>query len=320
VPGQINPSKPTAVAAHGPRAGVEMLSFGSVFLEIVFGECERLPLPGEEIYIDSFAFSCGGAINSAVAASRAGAVAGLATLLGDDLGSRLVEEHCAREGVDLSASEWVSGPIAGITVALNFDGDRAFISHMPPRPPGQEAEVKRWSDVLQRVRPAWCYLHAGPGIAELMAKAATVGTKVALDTNFGEIDAFAETVVECARLAELFLPTEEELLRLTGAPGLSAGIAIASAWCPRVVVKRGPAGAIAVEGGQATEVTEGLQDVEVMDRTGAGDAFAGAVIAKLVRGAGFLEAVAAGNTAGSEAVARLGSAGEMREPGKEHRL
>jgi hypothetical protein len=37
-------------------------------------------------------------------------------------------------------------------------------------------------------------------------------------------------------------------------------------------------------------------------------------------GAGFLEAVAAGNTAGSEAVARLGSAGEMREPGKEHRL
>ena len=58
----------------------------------------------------------------------------------------------------------------------------------------------------------------------------------------------------------------------------------------------------------------------VQDRTGAGDAFAGAVIAKLVRGAGLLEAVAAGNTAGSEAVARLGSAGEMREPGKEHRL
>ncbi|MGD0810631.1 MAG: PfkB family carbohydrate kinase [Acidimicrobiales bacterium] len=58
----------------------------------------------------------------------------------------------------------------------------------------------------------------------------------------------------------------------------------------------------------------------MQDRTGAGDAFAGAVIAKLLRGAGFLEAVAAGNTAGSEAVSRLGSAGEMREPGKDHRL
>ena len=30
--------------------------------------------------------------------------------------------------------------------------------------------------------------------------------------------------------------------------------------------------------------------------------------------------MAAGNTAGSGAVARLGSAGEMREPEKEHRL
>lgn len=289
-------------------------------MEIAFGHCERLPLPGEEIYIDSFAFSCGGAINSAVAASRAGAVAGLASLLGDDLGSRLVEEHCGREHVDLSPSERVSGPIAGITVALNFNGDRAFISHMPPEPPGQEAEVKRWAEVLRRVRPAWCYLHPGPGVAELMAVAATTGTRVALDTNFGEIDAFAQTVVQCAKLADLFLPTEEELLRLTGATDLPSGIAVAGAWCPRIAVKRGGAGATAYEEGRATEVTEGLLDVVVQDRTGAGDAFAGAVIAKLVRGEGFLEAVAAGNTAGSEAVARLGSAGEMREPGKEYRL
>jgi ribokinase len=58
-------------------------------------------------------------------------------------------------------------------------------------------------------------------------------------------------------------------------------------------------------------VTEGLEDVVAMDRTGAGDAFAGAMIGSLVRGAGLLEAVAAGNRAGSRAVARLGAVGEM---------
>ena len=87
----------------------------------------------------------------------------------------------------------------------------------------------------------------------------------------------------------------------------------------------GPGGAIAVERGESTEVTEGLEDVVARDRTGAGDAFAGAMIGTLVRGAGFLEAVAAGNTAGSEAVARLGAAGEVpvqrrARRGKEHRL
>ena len=57
-----------------------------------------------------------------------------------------------------------------------------------------------------------------------------------------------------------------------------------------------------------------------MDRTGAGDAFAGALIGALVRGAGFLEAVVAGNRAGSEAVATLGAGGDMRAHGLEHRL
>ena len=78
-----------------------------------------------------------------------------------------------------------------------------------------------------------------------------------------------------------------------------------------MVVKRGPAGAIAVERGKSTEVIEGLEDVVARDRTGAGDAFAGAMIGTLVRGAGLLEAVAAGNAAGSQAVARLGAAGEV---------
>ena len=59
---------------------MDVISFGSVFLEIVFGHLERLPLPGEEIYVDPFAFSCGGAVTIAVAARRAGASAGLATV------------------------------------------------------------------------------------------------------------------------------------------------------------------------------------------------------------------------------------------------
>jgi sugar/nucleoside kinase (ribokinase family) len=93
----------------GRAPGIEVISFGPVFLEIVFGHFEELPRPGEEIYVDPFAFSCGGALTIAVEASRAGASAGLATLLGDDLGSRLVMEYSLREGIDLSPSQRVKG-------------------------------------------------------------------------------------------------------------------------------------------------------------------------------------------------------------------
>jgi sugar/nucleoside kinase (ribokinase family) len=290
---------------------MDLISFGQVFLEVVFGHLDQLPLPGEEIFIDPFAFSLGGAITVAVTASQGGVSAGLATLLGDDLGSRLAEEHSRRVGVDLSASQRVSGAVAGITVVLNFEADRAFISHRPPALAGLQPETQRWTEVLRRQKPSWCYLHAGDGMVEVVREARSLGTRVALDLTFGAIEKYPDQVVECARFADVFLPNEEELRRLTRTPDLAEGTALASSWCPRVVVKRGAAGATVVENGHMVEVTEGLRAVVARDRTGAGDAFAGALIAAMVHGAALVDAVAAGNTAGSLAVAQLGAVGEV---------
>lgn len=145
----------------------------------------------------------------------------------------------------------------------------------------------------------------------VLAAARAQGTRVALDVNLEEVDAFPEVVVRCARLADVFLPNAEELLRLTGTRDVEDAIDLAAGWCPWLVVKRGAKGAIAVDRRTATEVTEGLEDVVVRDRTGAGDAFAGAMIGRVARGSTLLEAVAAGNAAGSEAVARLGAAGTL---------
>jgi sugar/nucleoside kinase (ribokinase family) len=293
---------------------MELIAFGTMFLEIVFGDVLSLPAPGEEIFADEFAVSCGGAVTAASAASRMGVSAGLSTLLGEDLGSRVVEEYCRRAGVDLSASQRVTGPAAGITVVVNYAGDRAFISYLPPRAQTESREHERWLEVLRRERPAWCYLHAHRGMAGLMREAHELGIRVAVDVGLNEIAADPAAVVACARLADVFLPNAEELLRLTRAPSLAAAIDTAVSWGPPVVVKRGADGAIvAGQPGQAgqTEVTEGIRPVRVRDRTGAGDAFAGALIGALCQGASITEAVAAGNAAGSDTVSRLGAVGEV---------
>ncbi len=112
---------------------MDMISFGMLFLELVFGQLDRLPGPGEEVFTDEFAISCGGAITSATAAAAAGARAGLCTVLGEDLGSQLAIEHCAARGIDTSPSTRVDRPAAGITVVLNFAGDRGFVTHVPPQ-------------------------------------------------------------------------------------------------------------------------------------------------------------------------------------------
>ncbi len=297
---------------------MDLIAFGTMFLEIVFGDVPSLPAPGEEIFADEFAISCGGAVTAASAASRMGVSAGLSTLLGDDLGSRVVEEYCHRAGVDLSASQRVTGPAAGITVVVNYAGDRAFLSYLPLRAQTESREHERWLEVLRRERPAWCYLHAHLGMAGLIREARDLGIRVAVDVGLNEIAANPAAVLACARLADVFLPNAEELLRLTGAPSLSAAIGTAASWGPPVIVKRGASGAIvAGQPGRAgqTEVTEGIKRVRVRDRTGAGDAFAGALIGALCNGASITEAAAAGNAAGSDTVSRLGAVGEVAVEG-----
>lgn len=297
-------------------APMDLIAFGTVFLEIVFGQVTALPGPGEEIYADEFAISCGGgAVTVASAARRFGVRAGLAALLGDDLGSRVVEEHCQRLGVNLAPSRYAPGPVAGITVVLNFDADRAFVSYVPPRPPGEPSEKGRWLDVLRQYRPAWCYLHAGAGGLGPVREARSLGTRIALDLALNDIADDRDAVMSCVRLADVFLPNTEELMRLTRATTLDDALAAASSWCPCVVVKRGADGATVLGETGRIDVTDGLRQVEVRDRTGAGDAFAGALIGALCTGASITEAVAAGNEAGSLTVSMLGAVGEVEVEG-----
>ncbi|MHB1594048.1 MAG: carbohydrate kinase family protein [Streptosporangiaceae bacterium] len=288
-----------------------MISFGTVFLELVFGQVRRLPRPGQEVFTDEFAISCGGAVTSATAAAAAGVRAGLCTVLGDDVGSRLVIDHCAAAGVDLGPSLRVDRAAAGISVVLNFDGDRGFVTHVPPAAAGEPDQAGRWQEVLRRERPAWCYLHAGAGIAPVLRTARDLGCKIMLDTSLGDRQDVA-TTIECARLADVFVPNADELKTLTGTPDVHAAIAAGAAWGADLVVTRGTAGAlVAPAGGPVAEVTAGVREVVARDLTGAGDAFAGALIAALIGGASLTQAAAAGNAAGSAAVTRLGAVGEV---------
>lgn len=294
---------------------MDVISFGSVFLELVFGHISGLPAPGQEIFTDEFAISCGGAVSCATAARRAGATAGLCTLLGHDLGSQVVVEHCEREGIDLSPTAWVHRRVTGITTVFNFEGDRSFVTHVPQRPAGEPPEAARWRDVLRSYRPAWCYLHAGPGMQGVLREARDLGIRTLLDVAPRETERWASDVIDCVRLADIFVPNSAELAVLTGADRPESAVAAAAQWGTSVVVKRGGDGAMIVGPDGILLVTDGVAAVEVADRTGAGDAFAGAMVAALARGAPLPDAVVAGNAAGSAAVARLGAVGPVEVEG-----
>jgi sugar/nucleoside kinase (ribokinase family) len=309
------------VRPGGAAGSPSVLVIGGLFLEVVFGDIGELPRPGTEVFSSSFGISWGGAVTVAIAVRHAGASVGLVAPLGEDLTSLVIDQFCLHNGIDVSVAQRVPGVASGVTVALNFQHDRALITYHPERVGGRRHSHGWWIEAIRRARPQWIYLHAGPEAVEVVAEARALGCRVALDVDLGTVTHHRDAVLKCLPNADLFLPNEQEMLHLAGAsqtePAMSLDEAVGklASLCGTVVVKRGFAGAVVAREGMLQKVSEGLHDVDVLDRTGAGDSFAGALIGGLVQGRPLQEAVAAANAAGSRAVGRLGAVGALQLAG-----
>jgi ribokinase len=105
---------------------------------------------------------------------------------------------------------------------------------------------------------------------------------------------------------DVLLPNEEEAAALAGddAPERAAR-ALAGRAAPEIVVTLGRGGALWTDGAEVVRVA--AEPAEVVDTTGAGDAFAAGLLTARLAGAGPREALAAGCGAAAVAVARVGA-------------
>jgi len=95
-------------------------------------------------------------------------------------------------------------------------------------------------------------------------------------------------------------------LELTGSVDLNLQMQTLGRFYGRVVIKRGVAGA-AVGGRNGVQLSMPAPPSDVIDTTGAGDAFAAAFIARELRGGQVEDCLKAGIAAGAEAVTRVGA-------------
>ena len=98
----------------------------------------------------------------------------------------------------------------------------------------------------------------------------------------------------------------DEALELTGSVDLNLQMQTLGRFYGRVVIKRGVAGA-AVGGRNGVQLSMPAPPSDVIDTTGAGDAFAAAFIARELRGGQVEDCLKAGIAAGAEAVTRVGA-------------
>lgn len=275
----------------------------------------RLPRIGETILGDDFRAGPGGkGGNQAVAAARAGGDVAFVTRVGDDDFGRQARAPWAADGIDtrfVTASD--SAPTGAAFIFVDSaTGDNAIIVS-----PGAAREL-----TIEQVRPAIAALAAGdvfmtqleaplPTVVAALAEAKARGATTIL--NPAPAAPLPDAVY---RDCDLFTPNESEAAALAGFPvdGPDAAACAAAVFLAKgvgaVAVTLGAAGVL-LKTPATTVLVPGFTVPEVVDTTGAGDAFNGGLAAALAEGMPLEAAVRFGNAVGALSVTRRGAAPAM---------
>lgn len=275
----------------------------------------RRPEPGETVTDARLTLLPGGkGANAAVAAARLGAETAMLGRVGEDAFGRDLLENLRENGVDTKHVKTVSGaPTGSAFITVTPDGENAIVvSPGANRSFGPE-EVDEAAEALREARVLVAQLEVPVEAVERAARAVTeAGGRFLF--NLAPAREVPESLL---RLSDPLVVNESEVRFLLGEqtrdPEESAqellGLGPTSA-----VVTLGAAGAILAAGDKTEHYP--APEVEAVDTTGAGDAFVGALAAKLAEDAPLEEAVPYAVLAGAAAVAREGAQGSLPTPGE----
>ncbi len=266
----------------------------------------------------------------AIFIDQCGRIGGSAAMIGavggDDFGAVNLE-RLKRDGVDVSAvAVDPDHPTGSAFVRYRRDGSRDFVYNI-----GTSAAARfGWTPDVEALAHRAGHLHVMgstlgmPAACDIIRRAAETikarGGSLSLDPNLRkEIRYDAQTEAHFAdlvRMADLLLPSGEELERAAGVEGEAAAVAqLFQLGVGEIVLKRGAAGATCFSAdGQRHDAM--AFDVAEVDPTGAGDCFGGAYVACRRLGMGIEAALTYACAAGARNVTVRGpmeGAGTRRE-------
>ncbi|PYI66939.1 ribokinase [Arthrobacter livingstonensis] len=254
--------------------------------------CERLPQPGETLHGSGFSVNPGGkSANQAVAAARLGGAVTLIGAVGSDPHGDMLVASTAGAGVDVSHVRRVAGPTGVAVISVEDSGENSIII-------SAGANGTLTPDAMD---PA---LFSGAGVVclclEVPLETVTAAARAGHDagaTVLLNLSPYAPVADGLARLTDVLLVNAHEASAFLDGFDMPAEDAPVDAWLAvaeqfaarglaKVLVTLGSAGSVVLDSTHAAEpvVRIAPTKVDAVDTTGAGDAFTGAVAARLAAG------------------------------------
>jgi sugar/nucleoside kinase (ribokinase family) len=281
-----------------------VLVVGRPTCDAIFTGLPSWPQPGRESYATGLELMAGGSFNLAAAANRLGLSVAFVGLIGNDMWSRFIREQFAAEGISTEFLQIVDRSLPAVSVALNVSGDRGFITHESE---AEEAEAEILVQVLEalpRISVRHVHIHLVPWLADVAKAASGGGLTLSVDAWGFEPWLRSETIWSLIPKTDVLLLNEAEALVMTSTTDVCDALDALAQASSYVVVKRGPAGAMAAVEGTVVEVP--TDPVQVVDATGAGDCFNAGFLYGKLHNLCPSECLQLGNICGRAAVQRVG--------------
>jgi len=249
---------------------------GSANADVVV-RVERRPGPGETVLGSDTVLAAGGkGANAAVAAAKQDAQVALLGALGDDQHGELLRDSMSGAGVRLDLVRTTDRPTGAAYITVTPDGENTIVVSPGANSAVDIEQVDRAREAIAGAQVLLASLEVPlPAIERAVALAKDAGTRAVLNLSpVAELSpqtlAALDPLVVNEHEAQWLLDGETDLRKLLDLGPRSA------------VVTLGGAGALVIERDGTTEVSS--PKVTAVDTTGAGDAFAGALVTQLAAG------------------------------------
>ena len=274
-----------------------MVVVGSANLDVTL-QVPAIPHPGQTVLSQGTRRGPGGkGANQAIAAARMGARTAFVGRIGQDDGGAVLQAELAEAGVDLSGLQEASLPTGTAYVVVADDGENAIVVD-PGANGGFDRLLESELAAVGAARVLLCQLEIP--LDTVAAAAASARLTVLNAAPARPLPA------ELLDLVDVLVVNEHEALVVGGGAGTAEEAALLER-VPAVVVTLGAEGALVLTRGERRHVP-GLPARAVVDTTGAGDTFCGALAAALAGGADPIAATELGCAAASLSVERPGAA------------
>jgi ribokinase len=293
----------------------DVFVIGSINQDFVLS-VERRPAPGETVTDARLATHNGGkGANQAAAAALLGASVAFLGRVGDDGFGRPLVRSLADKGVDTTLVQEVPDSSTGAAfITVTPDGENAITVAPGANRRLTAEDVDEASESIGEARVLVVQMEVLPEVV-LRAVEVASGSGTRALVNLAPPFEVPRALLE--KLDPLVINEHEAAFllegRVEGVDGaLGAAPRLLALGPESVVVTLGEDGAVFSGGESAQHLT--APQVEVVDTTGAGDAFVGALAARLAGGVPLQDAVAYAVRAGAAAVTEAGAQGALPAP------